>query len=468
MAKHFFTLLLFYCCHCVATANDSLAVNQKYVIINNVSISGNNRTKEKIILRELSFKKGDTISVEKIDAHLRRTEFNIMNTSLFNFVRADTIPFYQRLVDIHIDVKERWYIFPIPIFEVGERNFNTWLESPDLNRASYGFYLSDENFRGLKENLSLKIRLGYAEQYGLSYTIPFINKKQTSGISVGAFFNRNHEIWYRTSNNKIIFYKHPDEYIRKEYVARIAYSHRGGLYNNQSIELRYVNSFIGDTVLRYTPDYLLKNETQMQLFILTAGFNMDHRDWKTYPLKGYYIGADISKQGLGLLPDENVNFMYLNATYRHYFKLAPKFYASGMLRGKLSSPGFQPYYIQRALGYGDYVRGYQLYVIDGQNYFLAKANFRYELIKPRVLHIKYIPSEKFNTIPYAFYLTAYSDFGYVQDNYTYRNNPLANNWLAGCGVGIDFVSYYDSVLRFEYAVNRMGEDGFYLHMSAAF
>jgi hypothetical protein len=35
-------------------------------------------------------------------------------------------------------------------------------------------------------------------------------------------------------------------------------------------------------------------------------------------------------------------------------------------------------------------------------------------------------------------------------------------------VGLDFITYYDLVLRFEYSFNKMKESGFFIHMTSGF
>jgi hypothetical protein len=47
-------------------------------------------------------------------------------------------------------------------------------------------------------------------------------------------------------------------------------------------------------------------------------------------------------------------------------------------------------------------------------------------------------------------------------------NTLGNALLFGYGAGVDIVTYYDVVVRFEYTFNRRGENGFFLHMGAPF
>lgn len=117
--------------------------------------------------------------------------------------------------------------------------------------------------------------------------------------------------------------------------------------------------------------------------------------------------------------------------------------------------------------------------MDGQHYFILKNNIKFALIPTRVLKFNFIKTDKFNTLPIAFYINAHIDFGYSVDNRTNVSptlipnsgnefqeftNPLANRILNGYGIGIDFVSYYDFVFRLEYSVNHRGEGGFYISL----
>ena len=92
-----------------------------------------------------------------------------------------------------------------------------------------------------------------------------------------------------------------------------------------------------------------------------------------------------------------------------------------------------------------------------------KNNFKFELIPTRVLNFNFIPTEKFSKLYYAFYLNLYADMGYSIDNRDITTNPLANQYLMGYGIGLDFVTYYDFVVRFEYSFNILGESGFFIH-----
>jgi len=199
--------------------------------------------------------------------------------------------------------------------------------------------------------------------------------------------------------------------------------------------------------------------------MFTYNFESDYRDIKVYPLRGYYYNFMI--QQLGFF-QKDLNITYLKASYRKFWKLSDPFYLEAGVDGRLSSTYTkQPFFLQSALGYGnDYVRGYELYVINGQSFGLLKAELKWQIFPPKVFYVPFIPSDKFNSVPIALYLTAFGDLGYVQDNLYGYGNPLTNSLLPGAGIGLDYVSFYNIVWRFEYSINKLGERGFYLHFVA--
>ena len=55
------------------------------------------------------------------------------------------------------------------------------------------------------------------------------------------------------------------------------------------------------------------------------------------------------------------------------------------------------------------------------------------------------------------------DVGYVYNKY-FTANSLVNRALYTEGFGLDVVTYYDFVFRFEYSFNQLGEKGFFFHI----
>jgi hypothetical protein len=116
------------------------------------------------------------------------------------------------------------------------------------------------------------------------------------------------------------------------------------------------------------------------------------------------------------------------------------------------------------LGYNqDYVRGYDLYVIDAQSFALQRFTFRKKLIEREIIASSFLPIKQFSKVPLAIYLNTYYDFAYAYSATSFPGNQyLSNEMLRGGGVGVDIVTYYDSVIRFEYSINKMLENRIYL------
>jgi len=447
--------------------HSDLANIQFGIVIDSVIISGNKLTKEKIILRELTFSTGDTLHALDFGNELKTSRQNLLNTSLFNFATlSDSVISDNHFTHVTVTVKlvERWYIWPFPIFEVSDRNFNSWWETKDFNRVNYGLYLIKENCRGRMETIKLLLRQGYEERYELSYTIPYINKKQTLGAGLGFGWGQNHEIAYQTVNNELQFVKTDNGYLYKNYFSYFYLRYRPSFFDHHIIQGGYNFFSFGDTVLKLNPDYSFNNQTTNEYFSLQYRFISDHRDSKVYPLTGYFVEGAITKSGLRFLQNNDISMLEVAGSLRKYSELSEKFHLSGDVSGKISFNPHQPYFYQKGFGYNrTFVRGYELYVVDGQNYWLWKNTMKYTLVPTQVKKIGFLNNEKFGRIHYAVYLNWFFDAGYVGAYKNYERDDLSNKMLIGTGLGLDFVTYYDIVFRIEYSVNRKGESGFFVH-----
>lgn len=443
---------------------------QNGIVIDKIILLGNKLTKQKIILRELNFAEGDTIEALDYGNSLKISQQNLLNTSLFNFAFfSDSIISENHLthVSVTIELVERWYIWPFPIFEVSDRNFNSWWETKDFDRVNYGLYLIKENCRGRMETLKLLLRHGYDERYELSYTVPYINNKQTIGAGLGFGWSQNHEIAYQTVNNELQFVKSYDDYLYQNYFSYLYFRYRPSFYDHHIIQAGYNFYSFGDTVLALNPDYSFNNRTTNEYFSLQYRFISDHRDSKVYPLAGYFVEGSVTKSGIRLIQNNDISMLEVAGSLRKYFDLSKKFHLSSDVSGKLSFNPHQPYFYQKGFGYNrTFVRGYELYVVDGQNYWLWKNTVKFTLVPTQVKNIGFIRNEKFGKVHYAVYLNWFFDAGYVGAYKNYELDDLSNKLLMGTGLGLDFVTYYDIVFRIEYSINRMGESGFFIHFKS--
>ena len=155
-----------------------------------------------------------------------------------------------------------------------------------------------------------------------------------------------------------------------------------------------------------------------------------------------------------------------SAEIKNYSALSERVYFASSATGIVAANDNQPYLLQNGLGYSSFgIRSYEYYVIDGQNIGLAKAQIKYQLVKPNSFDLGF-GTEKFGKFHYAFYLGLFTDFAYVDDQVGFEKNDLANELQYGYGIGLDFVSYYDIVVRTEFSINKFGESGIFLHFVA--
>ncbi|GAB3259288.1 hypothetical protein GCM10027347_22760 [Larkinella harenae] len=429
-------------------------------MVRSVQISGHQRTRERIILREMELKAGDTIQPQQLTEKLAWDQRKITNTNLFVTVDVLAREVGPQEIDIDVKLKERWYFFAYPTFDLADRNFNEWWyeRGRSFRRTIFGARVNYKNVTGNADKLNAIFEFGFAHRTQILYTLPYIDKNQKTGLSVGASYQTNKEIAYRSAFDKLVYFRSED-LMRERFFTNVILTRRNQFYNFHRLELRYVRNSIADTVARLNPDYFLNGQTRQRYFLLSYLFTHDRRDAVAYPLRGHYF--NLAANQYGLLPSDNIRLFEALASYTRYWSLGNRFYASSSLRGKLSWPDRQPYLNLRGLGYiSDFVHGYELYVIDGQRYGLLRNTLKYQLFNVRK-QINWFPKQ-FNTIPVALYLNLFGDMGYVNNTLAQEyNSRLANAPLYGGGLALDLATFYNIVGRISYSVNRQGQTGIF-------
>lgn len=432
-----------------------------------ILFDGNDLTKDHIIAREMTFSRGDTLYWSNLKAGMEQSKNNIMNLRLFNFVEIEPITIDTNEVIVLVSVQERWYIYPVPIFEIAQTNFNTWWETKELRWLNYGVSVSHNNFRGLNQDLSFTLRFGYTKRFSASYTIPNLNRKQTLGLHLSARYYENGEITYNTTDNERQFFRIRGEKARKYYLYKVGLSYRENIHLRHYFEFSFFDAYVHDSIPKLQPDYFVGGKARSRFLRASYLIAYDTRDYRRYPLQGLYLFGFLNQDGLGLVNKEGMNLFTTTAGFRQYHKLGERFYAAYSLEGKVNW-NEPPYYLVEGLGYSADVRGYEYYVIDGTRYGVFASNFKYEILKPTAIDLPLIPTEKFSKTFVALYGNLFFDAGYVYGPRFEENNSLVNEYLYSGGIGLDLVTYYDRVLRLEGTVNALGEAGFYIHFKQAF
>lgn len=444
----------------------------RFLEVNRIFIIGNRITRDQIILRELSLKKGDIVYSTDLVSILDLDKKKLINTRLFNKVDIRTLVLDSMKVDLLVDLDERWYTFPAPIFELADRNFNEWWQNygHDFRRVNYGLRLYQYNMRGRNETMRFTAQFGFQRKFELLYRFPYIDKRQKHGLALELGFLEAKNLAVRTQDHKYEFLK-TDKTLRVDRLAGLTYTYRKSFYKTHSVKVEYRNINIADTVKRLNPDYIKgETNTRQEYTWIQYQFNADHRDFFAYPLKGYQFLVGLTKTGIGA--GDDVNKVEANLLYSKYFDLSKKFYLSNNSVLFWSTPDDLSYANYGALGLRkQFVRGYEVYVIEGPYYFLNKTTFK-KLIFSNTYHWGDMPIEQFRHVPIAIYLKTYTDLGYVKNYPDYenagRNTSMTDQLLTGAGAGLDIVSSYDLVLRFEYSFTSNGTHGFFFNVKKEF
>ncbi len=441
------------------------------VLIGSVTLTGNYRTRDRIVRRELSLHTGDTVRLADLPGRIAWDARNVSNTNLF--IAVDVATRYNpavdstqlATVDLTVQMKERWYLIAYPVFDLADRNFNEWWydRGRDLRRVIYGGRLSYRNVTGNNDRLQLVIERGFLSRTVVSYGMPYIDRAQRLGFRADFSYLTNKEIPYRTLADKWVYVR-SENILRERRLAALHLTYRRGLYHYHNVETRYTQFTIADTIAQLNPEYLGDGRTRQRFTSLSYTYRYDRRDNVAYPLQGTLLTAAVGLSGL--LPSDDIRFAEIIGSVTRFWPLGGRFYAASGVRGRVSMPTQQPYLFLRGLGSSlDMVRGYELYVIDGQRFGIWRTSFRYQLFNVRK-ELKWLPVRQFNTVPIAAYVTAFGDMGYVSSTVAEQyQSRLANRLLAGTGLSLDFVTFYNMVLRFSGTVNAQGKFGFFFNLS---
>lgn len=431
-----------------------------YVIVRNVLVSGNKKTRTSIILRELPIKPGDTVFLRTLAETLESSRKQLLNTSLFLNATANVKSWDGNQADFVFEVLERWYLFAFPIFKLADRNFNQWWveQKRSLNRVNVGVKAFQDNLTGRNDDVNADVTVGYTQRFALGYNLPYIDRKLRQGLGFSVSYSRNREINYISDRNKQQFFRQ-DDFLRRQFALGVTYTYRKAIATKHQVILNYYNESVNDSVAILNPDYLGGGRTEMGYLELAYRFNYIVADSWQYPLVGQSLQAEVSKAGIGQL--SGLDYVRLRVKGAKYWELARKTYGALSVMGQAKFPDNQPYIGMRAMGYGsDYLRGLEYYVVDATSYFIFKSTLRRELLNFKV-HLPIVP-KKFSNLPIRVLAKVYGDMGYGYSRQS-LNGMLNNRMLYTTGVGLDVVSFYDACIRVEYSINQLGEKGLFLH-----
>lgn len=433
--------------------------------IGEVIISGNVKTKTAIIERELPFMAGGSYSPEELVKRMETGRRQLMNSALFHQAVISARDYEGTTVNILVEVKERWYLFPMPYFRPVDRNLNQWLveQKGSLDRVNYGAKLTYNNSTGRNDKFRLWLIGGYTKQVSFSYDRLYIDKDLKWGASMAFAWGKNREVNYNTINDKQVFLNDPGQYVRRFINGHFSLSYRPAINTRHSFGIGFSSEEVEDTIVALNPAYFKKGMNRIGYPSLFYTLNWFNLDYIPYPTRGYAAQVSVSKNGL----NSSINLWQLHVKALANWPLAPKTFLHLNAYGGIKLPFEQPYFNRRFLGYGDmYLQGYEYNVIDGVAGGFLKTTLSRELTRFLVR----LPQGRKKdpvAVPFRIFGKIYGNTGYVY-NPEQGENALSNKMLYTGGVGLDIVTLYDLTIRLEWSFNQLGQNGLFLHRKTIF
>lgn len=181
--------------------------------VNQIFVTGNTKTKEKVIRRELVLYPGETFDVSKLRRSIR--EVTILN--YFASVVPDVVPVSENQVDLYVDVEEK---------STDQANVSAGYSQRDKFIGSLGFQMN--NLLGNGQQFALDWNFGQVYQaFSISFTEPwFRNTRTLLGFS---FFDTHRGGSYYGFDEDIIGgtarigrrLRWPDDFFRLDYIYRL-------------------------------------------------------------------------------------------------------------------------------------------------------------------------------------------------------------------------------------------------------
>ncbi len=261
------------------------------VVIDSIQITGNETTKDFVILRELTIGVGDTLTPE-IASYDRERVYSLR---IFNEVTMRPYSFEGRNF-LLIVVEESWYIYPIPIIV---------LKDKDWNKISYGMSLSWLNFRGRNERITGIATFGYDPSFGFRYFNPNLSYNQN--------LNFQTNLAYTTVTNRSLEAEdlYGGQFEQQTFVSRVQFGKRFGNFH-----WFYLNT--GFDYIE-TPYYIeginASNSNIDRTLIGGLNYVYDTRDLTVYATEGIYSQIGFEYKGFGI---DDISYYVADVDFREY------------------------------------------------------------------------------------------------------------------------------------------------------
>jgi len=408
------------------------------LIIHEIRIIGNQKTKKETILREINLDLSKPISPDR----LKFFENRILSLGLFNDVKIFVSKEADKNVLI-ILVQEAWYIWPLPFVDIADR---------DWKKITYGLNLGIQNLTGKNESLNTGFSLGYDPKFYLSYYNPNFSFEHNLILKLRTVLQKrnNRSIEAIKINNK--------NFSEKYYAFEIGIGKRLNIFNfiTSSIAFEYLQTE------EYYPLRTVSNTGIDRAISFQFNYIYDTRDFTAYPKSGANLNIAYKKVGLG---ETVVDFNILEVEAKKIFSLGnPVFYLRNYSR-VLVGPQL-PYYANSFIGYRERLRGYFNDIFESNSLNFSNLEFRFPLIEKYVFkfNLPYIPEELITYNLNVDFHTFFDIAFLVNKNQVLKKTRALN----GFGFGFSFLFLPYRSFNIEVAWNQLLKPQFIFDLNLPF
>lgn len=442
-----YSLRMIIVCLCIFTS--VIHTYGQYNTVSQILISGNNRTKEYIILRELTFAVGDTLNTENIDEHITLSRQNLLNASLFNLadISYHTDSTGQLAFDVYVE--EQWYWIPVIRIRTADGDFNTWWQTKQWNTLTYGVELTDYNFLGRKHQLKISLNAGYNNSLDIKYLIPYVDKHMQLGWQIEAGYNFSHKTVTGITDYQLTTFNSTKRIIRRGGHVMTGLIWRPKYHFTWETDIAFYYDDYNISVFVIQPP--LWNTSSICYMQAYTKLKCDYRDYASYPLKGWYTDLIIEKNGWGM-PMETVNSLFAQINARYYTPIVKRFYFGCGINLYSTFGTLFPITMGKFINSNEAeIRGLFPYLIPADHVALLKTNFKVALLEPTFVRIRNWDT-RIGHLSFACYLNVFFDAMYFSEHTPYitlKQKKQLDPYQHVLGMGLDVVTSYDRVFRFE-------------------
>lgn len=413
--------------------------------VDQIVITGNKVTEPEIILREMQTQEKQYTTIEILNRDLER----IYNLGLFTKVDIAPLPSSEKGYSLLITVEEGFYFLPIPIGGI---------KDGDLKKIWVGMNIKWRNFRGRNETLGLAFGVFYDPFINLSYSIPWIGKRQHYFMSFDVGYSLNNNKSVVTSNNAPLNINDVQSYKTFNWDGRVSIGKYIFKELSNSVSLGFKSTSTSD----YITDKTLSTTGTDNYLSAGYSINYDTRDSYEYSLAGASISSNYMKYGFG----EVINYNSWGVDIRKFIpiKLSDKYKISlgTRINTTLFWGGNIADYHHQQLGYGKLIRGWDDYVFEGENSLIYSNELRIPIVQPFYIPgkdlpiTKHLPVLKDFSYKFGLYFTMFFDVGGVWNKH---DRIIGTRFYNGYGAGLNFILPFNFVGRADWGFRH--QDNFY-------